>query len=217
MTRTLFTNARLIDPEAGTDAPGWLLIDKGVIAGRGAEAPPEAGAVIDCGGHCLAPGIVDIGVKVCEPGERHKESYRSAGLAAAAGGVTTMVTRPDTKPAIDTPEVLEFARRRANEAAPVTVLPMAALTKGREGREMVEIGFLMDAGAVAFTDCDHVVQDTRVLSRALSYARSLGALVIGHCQDPGLSQGAAATSGKFASLRGLPAVSPMAERMGSGS
>ncbi|WP_417727177.1 dihydroorotase [Roseovarius sp.] len=214
MTQTLFTNARLIDPEAGTDAPGWLLIDKGVIAARGTDAPPQAETVIDCGGHCLAPGIVDIGVKVCEPGERHKESYRSAGLAAAAGGVTTMVTRPDTSPAIDSPEVLEFVARRANEAAPVNVLVMAALTKGRQGREMTEIGFLMDAGAVAFTDCDHVVSDTKVLSRALTYARSLGALVIGHPQDPGLSAGAAATSGKFASLRGLPAVSPMAERMG---
>ncbi len=91
---------------------------------------------------------------------------------------------------------------------------MAALTKGREGREMTEIGFLMDAGAVAFTDCDHVVSDTRVFSRALTYARSLGALVIAHPQEPILSRGAAATSGKFASLRGLPAVSPMAERMG---
>ncbi|WP_104019594.1 dihydroorotase [Roseovarius nitratireducens] len=215
MTTTLFTNARLIDPEAGTDGPGWLLIDGGVIAGRGSgEDRPQAEAVVDCGGQCLAPGIVDIGVKVCEPGERHKESYRSAGLSAAAGGVTTMATRPDTLPAIDSPEVLEFVERRANEAAPVNVLPMAALTKGREGREMVEIGFLMDAGAVAFTDCDHVVRDTKVLARALSYARSLGALVICHPQDPGLSAGAAATSGKFASLRGLPAVSPMAERMG---
>lgn len=214
MTQTLFTNARLIDPEAGTDAPGWLLIDKGLIVARGTDAPPKAEVVMDCAGHCLAPGIVDIGVKVCEPGERHKESYRSAGLAAAAGGVTTMVTRPDTSPAIDSPEVLEFVARRANEAAPVNVLVMAALTKGRQGREMTEIGFLMDAGAVAFTDCDHVVSDTKVLSRALTYARSLGALVIGHPQDPGLSAGAAATSGKFASLRGLPAVSPMAERMG---
>jgi dihydroorotase len=215
MSSTLFTNARLIDPEAGTDSPGWLLIQKGVIAARGTgDERPQAEAVIDCAGQCLAPGIVDIGVKVCEPGERHKESYRSAGLAAAAGGVTTMATRPDTLPAIDTPEVLEFVERRANEAAPVNVLPMAALTKGREGREMVEIGFLMDAGAVAFTDCDHVVRDTKVLSRALSYARSLGALVIGHPQEPGLSAGASATSGKFASLRGLPAVSPMAERMG---
>ncbi|MEI4231953.1 dihydroorotase [Roseovarius sp. D22-M7] len=212
---TLFTDARLIDPETGTDAPGWLLVDKGTIAATGTGADrPQAERIVDCGGHCLAPGIVDIGVKVCEPGERHKESYRSAGLAAAAGGVTTMATRPDTLPAIDSPEVLEFVARRANEAAPVNVLPMAALTKGRAGAEMVEISFLMDAGAVAFTDCDHVVTDTRVLARALSYARSLGALVIGHPQDPGLSAGAAATSGKFASLRGLPSVSPMAERMG---
>lgn len=212
--KTLFTNARLIDPEAGTDAPGWLLVEDGVIRGRGTDTPPEGGERVDCDGKCLAPGIVDIGVKVCEPGERHKESYRSAGLAAAAGGVTTMVTRPDTTPAIDSPETLEFVARRANAAAPVNVLPMAALTKGREGREMTEIGFLMDAGAVAFTDCDRVVGDTKVLSRALTYARGCGALVIAHCQEPGLSAGAAATSGKFASLKGLPAVSPMAERMG---
>ncbi|MEM5544045.1 dihydroorotase [Sulfitobacter sp. AS92] len=212
----LFTNLRLLDPEAGTLEPAAVLVRNGVIAEvleRGATAADGAKA-IDCGGHILAPGIVDIGVKVCEPGERHKESYRSAGLAAAAGGVTTMVTRPDTDPAIDSPETLEFVTRRANEAAPVNVVPMAALTKGREGREMTEIGFLMDAGAAAFTDCDRVVTDTKVFSRALTYARSLGALVIAHPQDPGLSKGAAVTSGKFASLRGLPAVSPMAERMG---
>ena len=213
---TLLTNARLIDPEAGSDTQGALVITQGRISAILPEgAPlPAAETVVDCNGKCLAPGIVDIGVKVCEPGERHKESYRSAGLAAAAGGVTTMVTRPDTLPAIDTPEVLEFVRRRANEAAPVNVLPMAAPTKGREGREMTEIGFLLDAGAVAFTDCDNVVRDTKVFSRALTYARSCGALVIGHPQEPGLSAGAAATSGKFASLYGLPAVSPMAERMG---
>ena len=211
---TLFTNARLIDPEALTDGLGWLLVEDGVIREVGSGEGPKAERVVDCAGKCLAPGIVDIGVKVCEPGERHKESYRSAGLAAAAGGVTTMVTRPDTMPATDTPEVLEFARRRANEAAPVNVLPMAALTKGREGREMTEIGFLMDAGAVAFTDCDHVVTNTKVFARALTYAGSLGALVIAHPQEPGLSAGAAVTSGKFASLRGLPAVTPMAERMG---
>ncbi|SLN21653.1 Dihydroorotase [Roseovarius albus] len=211
----LFKNARLIDPEAGTDSEGWLLIDGGTISavGGGSELP-KAAQVIDCQGKCVAPGIVDIGVKVCEPGERHKESYRSAGAAAAAGGVTTIVTRPDTAPAIDNPETLEFVARRANEDAPVNVLPMAALTKGREGREMTEIGFLKDAGAVAFTDCDHVVRDTKVLSRAFAYARSLGALVMCHPQEPGLSAGAAATSGKFASLKGLPAVTPMAERMG---
>ncbi len=170
--------------------------------------------MIDCGGKCLAPGIIDMGVKIGEPGERHKESFRTAGAAAAAGGVTTMVIRPDTTPAVDTPETLSFATRRAAEVAPVNVAALSALTKERAGREMVEMGFMLDAGAVAFTDCDHVVTDPKVYSRAMTYARSLGALIIGHPQEPTLSKGAAVTSGKFASLRGLPAVSPMAERMG---
>ena len=211
MSAILFKNARLIDAQAGTDTIGTLAIRDGKIAG---PTGMDDAQIIDCNGKCLAPGIVDIGVKVSEPGERHKESFRSAGLAAAAGGVTTMVTRPDTTPAIDTPETLEFVRRRANEASPVRVLPMAALTRGRQGREMAEIGFLMDAGAVAFTDCDSVVTDTKVLTRCMTYATSLGALIIGHPQEPILSAGAAATSGKFASLKGLPAVSSMAERMG---
>lgn len=211
MSELLLTNARLIDPDTRTETIGGLRIEDGVIAevlGQGQNGG------LDCGGKCLAPGIVDIGVKVCEPGERHKESFRTAGLAAAAGGVTTMVTRPDTIPTVDTPETLEFTKRRGAEMAPVRIAPMAALTKDRQGREMVEMGFLMDAGAVAFSDGDNVVADPKVLSRAMTYARSLGALVMGHPQDPGLSAGAAVTSGKFASLRGLPAVSPMAERMG---
>lgn len=210
---TIFTNARLIDPKALSDELGWLRVENGIISERGTGTPPS-GEQIDCGGKCLAPGIVDLGVKVSEPGERHKESFASAGRAAAAGGVTTIVTRPDTMSAIDTPEVLEFVQRRAASDAVVHVKHMSALTKGRDGREMVEIGFMRDAGAVAFTDCDHVVTDTKVLQRALTYAKSCGALVIGHPQDPGLSTGAAATSGKFAALRGLPSVSPMAERMG---
>ncbi|PWG16511.1 dihydroorotase [Salibaculum griseiflavum] len=213
--KTLIENARLIDPEAGTETPGAVLIDKGRIADVITGDPGGIDADrVDAGGACLAPGIVDIGVKVSEPGERHKESFASAGRAAVAGGVTTIVTRPDTVPAIDTPETLEFVERRASADAPVNVLPMAALTKGREGKEMTEIGFLLDAGAVAFSDADRVVTDTKVFSRALTYARSLDALVIAHVQEPRLSEGAAVTSGKFASLRGLPGVSPMAERMG---
>jgi dihydroorotase len=209
MTSLRITNVHLIDPEGQTVQLGSLTIKDGRIAADDPAAPE-----LDGQGKYLAPGIVDIGAKVCEPGERHKESFRSAGLAAAAGGVTTLVTRPDTAPAIDSPETLEFASRRAQATCVVRTYQMAALTKGRLGREMTEIGFLLDAGAVAFTDCDAVVTDTKVLSRALTYARQLGALVIGHPQDPGLSKGAAATSGKFATLRAIPAVSAMAERLG---
>ena len=207
-----FENARLIDPEAGVEALGSLTVEAGQIVARDAAAPKGA-KLIDCGGQCLAPGMVDWGVKIGEPGERHKESFRSAGLAAAAGGVTTIIARPDTTPAIDTPETLEFVTRRAGEA-PVRIRHMAALTKGRMGREMTEIGFLLDAGAIAFSDVFHVAENTKSLSRAMTYAKSLGALIVGHPQEPGLSAGASATSGKFASLRGLPGVSPMAERIG---
>ena len=207
-----FHNARLIDPEALTYEPGSLTIRDGRIEAVGGDAP-EGAELIDAGGKCLAPGIVDWGVKIGEPGERHKESFRSAGRAAAAGGVTTIVARPDTLPPIDDPEALEFAARRAADA-PVNIRHMAALTKSREGREMVEMGFLQDAGAVAFSDGVRTVTDTRLLSRCMTYARGLGALIVGHPQDVGLSRGAVATSGKFASLYGLPAVSPMAEVMG---
>jgi len=206
---TLLTNARLIDPEAGTETLGGLRIEDGLIA----EILPEMSGGIDCGGKCLAPGIIDIGVKIGEPGERHKESFRTAGLSAAAGGVTTMVTRPDTTPAIDSPELLDFFNRRATDIVQVNVLPMAALTKGRDGAEMTEIGFLRDAGAAAFTDGDRPVGNPKTLQRALTYAADLGALVMAHPQEPTMSKGACATSGPLASLMGLPAVSSMAERI----
>ena len=207
-----FQNARLIDPEALSDEPGSLTVEDGVIVALDDDAP-EGARVVDCDGRCLAPGIVDWGVKIGEPGERHRESMRSAALAAAAGGVTTIVARPDTLPPIDTPESLEFVTRRAAGQL-VRIRHQAALTRGREGREMVEMGFLRDVGALAFTDGVRVVENTKLLSRCMTYARVLGALIVGHPQDPGLSRGAAATSGKFASLYGLPSVTPLAERMG---
>ena len=203
------TNVYLVNPENQTVELGNITIKGGRISAEDTTVPTYDGQ-----GKYLAPGIIDVGTKVCEPGERHKESFRSAGLAAAAGGVTTLVTRPDTDPAIDSPETLEFATRRAQAACAVRTYQMATLTKGRLGHEMTEVGFLLDAGAIAFTDCDAVITDTKVFARALTYATQLGALVIGHPQDPGLSKGAAATSGKFASLKAIPAVSPMAERLG---
>ena len=206
--KTLLTNAKVIDPVTETISDGEVMFEDGIIIPKS-----QADETIDCRGQYISPGLIDLGVKVGEPGERHKESYKSAGAAAAAGGVTTIVTRPDTNPAIDTPEVLEFIRRRAQEVCPVNVFHMVALTKGRAGSEMTEIGFLKDAGAVAFTDFNNVVKNSKILLRALSYAKSLDALVIGHPQDPDLSNETSATSGKFASLRGLPSVTPLAERM----
>ena len=157
--KTLFSNARIINPETLSDTLGSVLIENETITGVYNHNPSfdfKIDKVIDCEQNCLAPGIVDIGVKIGEPGERHKESFKSAGLAAANGGITTMVIRPDTDLTVDSPEILEFIYRRAVSDSIVKVLPMAALTKGRNGAEMAEIGFLKDAGAVASTDCDQV-------------------------------------------------------------
>ena len=214
--KSLLINARIINPEAGTDTLGSILIENGKISGIYTDNQNfnfKIQTTIDCDGKCLAPGIIDIGVKIGEPGERHKESFRSAGAAAACGGVTTMVIRPDTEPTVDSPEILEFVFRRAVSDSIVNVLPMAALTKGRNGTEMAEIGFLKDAGAVAFTDCDHVVTDNKVFTRCLTYAKGLNALIITHPQEPMLSNGACATSGALATKLGLPSVSPYAELM----
>tara|TARA_B100000963_G_scaffold346331_1_gene351425 strand:- start:703 stop:1962 length:1260 start_codon:yes stop_codon:yes gene_type:complete len=206
----LLKNALLVEPDLNRVVEGNLVIRNGFIDRKDLRADAE----IDCNGKFVAPGIVDLGVKVSEPGESHKESYESAGKAAAAGGVTTIITRPDTKAAIDTPETFDFVKKKGNEDCIVNVFHIAALTKERKGREICEIGMLSDAGAIAFSDCDNVMQDNKIFSRVLKYASELDTLVIGHPQDKSLTQGAVSTSGKFATLKGLPSASPIAERIG---
>ena len=212
---TFLTNVRLIDPATGYDGPGALKVSGGVIEDvvRGASPDPGDGAVIDCGGVALAPGIVDMRVFVGEPGARHRESFRSAGGAAAAGGVTTFVAQPETDPPLDDPALVQFALARAREVSPVRVHAMGALTRGLKGTEMTEQQFLLDAGAVALTDGDHTVADAKVMRACMAYAQSLDALIVHHPQEPTLSRGACATSGEFASRLGLPSVPAMAERM----
>ena len=217
MTRMHYHNARLIDPAKGSDAPGGVLVEDGRIldAGPGLLRAGSGGdaARFDCGGHVLAPGIVDMRVFLGEPGERHKESFRSASEAAAAGGVTTIIAQADTAPPLDAPEILEFVLRRAATASRVRVHPMAALTKGLQGRELAEYGFLLDAGAVAFSDADRTVADSAVFRRCLDYLEPLGALVAHHAQDTALSNRGCATEGVFASRMGLSGVPAAAEAM----
>lgn len=212
----IYSNAKIVDPEKGKVFTGNVAVSEGLIVevSRNRIEAPDNSVVIDCGSHFLAPGIVDFGVKIGEPGERHKESFRTAGLAAAMGGVTSMITRPDTSPSIDNPETLEFFTRRAHSATEIRIYPMATLTKQRLGEQMTEISLLLDAGAVGFTDCDSFIVNSKVMAHCLEYCSQNKALVIGHPQDPWLSGGASATSGKFATLKGLEGVSPIAERMG---
>jgi len=212
---THLVNARLIDPATGHDGPGAVRIEDGAIAdiAFGPSPAPGEGRVVDCAGHVLAPGLVDMRVFVGEPGARHRESHRSAGEAAAAGGVTTLVQQPDTQPPLDEPALMQFTLARARDASPVRVHAMGALTRALAGREMSEQQFLLDAGAVALTDADHPVADAKVFLSCLKYATSTGALVVHHPQEPALSAGACATSGEFASRLGLPSVPALAERM----
>lgn len=215
--RLAFRNARLIDPATGLDTRGGLLVENGKIADVGAKlfntADPHDPEVIDCKGFVLAPGLIDMRVFTGEPGSEHRETLASASEAAAAGGVTTIVTMPNTDPVIDEAALVDFIRRRAAATAKVRVAPMAALTHALEGERMTEIGLLREAGAVAFTDGDRSVANTRVLRRALAYAATHGALVAGHAEDPDLSNGASMTEGEFATRLGLPGAPPTAETM----
>jgi dihydroorotase len=214
---TAFVNARLVDPGTGYDGPGCLVVRDGVIADLARrpalEGPGGDLEIIDCGGHMLAPGLVDIRVKTGEPGAEPKETLKSAARAAAAGGVTSIVVQPDTDPAVDDPAVVDFILRRARDIGLVHVYPAGAATKGLAGKQMAEIGLMREAGAVYITDVDHPVVDSLVLRRVLSYAAGFGALVSHRPADPYLSAGAAATEGEFAGRMGLPGVSPMAERI----
>jgi dihydroorotase len=153
----LLTNARIIDPSRDLDFDGDLLIADGVIreARRGIAAAglPEGAEIVDCRGQVATPGLIDMRAFVGEPGAEYRETFASASQAAAAGGVTTIVSQPNTSPAIDEPAMVDFVLRRARDTAIVHVHPMAALTKGTRGNEMTEIGLLKAAGAVAFDGC----------------------------------------------------------------
>jgi dihydroorotase len=211
----LLTNARIVDPSRDLDIDGDLLIADGVVRdarrGIGAAGVPEGTEIIDCRGKVAAPGLIDMRAFVGEPGAEYRETFASASQAAAAGGVTTIVSQPDTSPAIDEPAMVDFVLRRARDTAIVHVHPMAALTKGIRGLEMTEIGLLKAAGAVAFTDGARSVTNAQVMRRALIYARDFDALIVHHTEDPDLVGEGVMNEGEFAARLGLVGVPNTAE------
>jgi len=214
VSATVIRNARLLDPASGRDGTGSILVIDGVIAALdGGDGAPSGATMIDCRGHCLAPGIVDMRVQLREPGAEHMENMVSASHAAAAGGITTMAALPNTEPPIDDVALVDFVARRARDIGLVNIHTYAAATKGLKGRELTEMGLLAEAGALAFTDGLRAIADALVMRRALSYARTFDLLIIQHPEEPNLAAGGAMTEGEMATRLGLPGITPAAEVM----
>jgi len=210
MKRTLIRHARIVDPASGRDARGDVLFTDQILDVADAIDAADAD-IIDGEGLCLMPGLIDMRVGIGEPGAEHRETFKSAGRAAAAGGVTTLVMTPGADPVIDVPSLVDFVLRRAPARAQVKILPAAALTRGLKGELMTEFGLLQEAGAVMFSNGDKPVIDSRVLRRALSYSTVFGALVTHRPEDPFLAASGVMHEGELAARLGLPGIPAAAE------
>jgi dihydroorotase len=208
-------NGRVIDPETGLDTRGGLLMHKGIIIDVGAHVSshdlPEGAHIMDVQGHVIAPGLIDMRVFVGEPGGEYKETLKTASEAAAAGGVTTFVCMPDTRPALDGAPTIDYVRRRSRDTAIVNILPSGAITKQLMGLEITEMGLMQEAGAVLFTDGAHVITNPMVMRRAMTYACDFDALIMHHVEDPFLAGNGVMNEGERALRLGLPGIPKEAE------
>ena len=206
------TNGRLIDPANQIDAKQDLFIIDGKVAALGkAPAGFVAEQKIDASGLIVAPGLVDLSVRLREPGYEYKATLESELQAALAGGVTSLVCPPDTDPALDEPGLVEMLVHRARSLNQSHVYPLGALTIALKGHELTEMAELTEAGCVGFSQAEHAIQDTTVLLRALQYAQTFGYTVWLRPQDPHLGKGGIAHSGPFASRLGLAGVPVISE------
>lgn len=215
MNKTAFINARLIDPATNLDTPGRIIVEDEFIAavdpGKNADGLGEGIEVIDCGGHVLSPGLIDMRVFIGEPGEDDLESYQSAGESAVAGGVTSLVAMPNTHPPLDEPAILGYAALRARLTSPAKIYLAAAASQGLEGEKMSEIGLLSEAGAILFTDGDKPIANPALMRRALSYASRFGAVVANHAEVTELSHGGHMAEGEYAMRIGIAGIPEEAE------
>ena len=195
---------RIIDPAAGVDLVGDVLIESGVVTsvGERIEVPPGA-ELLDATGLIVSPGFIDVHCHLRVPGEEHKETMASGTASAAAGGFTTVCAMPNTRPPVDRAEVVELVLERARAEGVVRVLPIACVTRDRAGGELVDVEEVARAGAVALSDDGSPVADEGVMRMAIEKGRDLGLLVIDHCEDPSISAGGVMNSGSIAEKLGL--------------
>ena len=218
MTEKILINAHIIDPSQNLDEKGSLIIDeKGKIKSIGknvkrSDASSNA-EVIDIKDNILIPGIVDMKAFVGEPGYEYKENFRTLSNAALAGGVTSIVTMPNTKPLIDNVSMVDFIIRRGRDKSSVNLYPCATLTRELSGNQMSEFGLLSAKGIIGFTDVVKTVQNTETMSKIMNYAADLGVLIMQHAEDLELSKNGCINEGEVSTRLGLEGISYIAEKI----
>ncbi len=212
--RLLLRNVRLIDPSQEVEETCDLLLEDGKVARRGLHLSAEGAEVIDGTGLVAAPGLVDMHVHLRDPGLTYKEDLYSGCRAAAAGGVTSLLAMPNTKPAMDSPETVRDLLERA-QTADAAVYTAACVTKDLQGEERTDWKALKEAGAIALSDDGRPVVNTRRLLEALEQAPGLGLVVTAHCEDLYLAAGGLMHEGEVSRKLGVPGIPAAAEDCGT--
>lgn len=212
MSKILIKNGRVIDPANNVDEVTDLLIEGERIAKVGGVEGVDA-EVIDATGLFVTPGLIDIHVHFREPGDEEEETIASGSAAAVAGGFTSVVCMPNTDPVIDNATSIEYVHRMGRQARKTFIYVMGAITKGRKGEELAEMGLMAKAGAIGFTDDGCGVQNAAVMFRALQYAQMFDLVISQHCQDDSLGSRGVMNAGYNSAILGLPGTSSLAEEM----
>jgi dihydroorotase len=218
MKEKILINAHIIDPSQKMDEKGSIIIDdKGKIKKIGKNVKKSdtttSAEVIDLKNHIVIPGIVDMKAFVGEPGYEYKENFRTLSQAALAGGVTSVVTMPNTKPIIDNVSMVDFIIRRGRDKASINLYPCASLTREIGGKEMSEFGLLSKKGIIGFTDVIKTVQNTETMAKIMDYASDIGVLIMQHVEDYELSKNGCINNGEVSTRLGLEGISYIAEKI----
>jgi dihydroorotase len=218
MKKKYFLNANIIDPHNAIEEVGGLIVnEEGKVEAAGKKVNknniPSREKFIDLNGKHLFPGLVDMRVFVGEPGYEYKENFKTLSNAALAGGVTSVVTMPNTIPVIDNVSIVDFLKRRGRDKSKINIYPTASLTKNLEGTNMTEFGLLQKKGIIGFTDGTQTVQNTRLMSRIMKSAYDLDCLVMQHAEDYELAKNGMVNDGIIATTLGLHGIPDLAEKI----
>jgi len=218
MKKKYLINARIIDPKNKLDELGGLIInEKGLIEAVGNKVStgniPGNVEIIDLKNHVLLPGLVDMRVFVGEPGFEYKENFRTLSEAALSGGVTSVVSMPNTSPIIDNVSMVDFLKRRGRDKSKINIFPAASLTKNTDGKQMTEFGLLKRKGIAAFTDGTKTVQDPQLMASIMNFASQSQSLIMQHAEDFTLSKGGMINDGEISTRLGLKGIPSLAEKI----